>query len=48
MQYNNRYFSRVRSADIFTARDEMYLVFTEKKDFFFLSHAQRRTTESTT
>ena len=31
----NQYFSRVRStnenADIFTARDEIYLVFTSKK-----------------
>ena len=31
----NQYFSRVRStsenADIFTARDEIYLVFVEKK-----------------
>ena len=35
----NQYFSRVRStsenADIFTARDEIYLVFAEKSKFSF-------------
>ena len=35
---NNQYFSQVRSTsentDIFTTRDEIYLVFTEKKVFF--------------
>ena len=34
-EVKNQYFSRVRStsenADIFTARDEIYLVFAEKK-----------------
>ena len=42
---NNQYFSRVRStsenADIFTARDEMYLVLPEKKSiFFFLLYSE--------
>ena len=42
----NQYFSRVRStsenADIFTARDEIYLVFAEKKIIFFLFYTQRK------
>ena len=40
----NQYFSRVRStsenADIFTARDEIYSVFAEKKiDFLFILYS---------
>ena len=40
----NQYFSRVRStsenADIFTARDEIYLVFAEKKvNFLFILYS---------
>ena len=42
---NNQYFSRVRStsenADIFTARDEIYLVFAEKKvNFLFILYSK--------
>ena len=42
----NLYFSRVRStsenADIFTARDEIYLVFAEKSKFSFYFITQRK------
>ena len=42
----NQYFSRVLStsenADIFTARDEIYLVFAEKKQIIFLFYTQRK------
>ena len=42
----NQYFSRVRStsenADIFTARDEIYLVFAVKKYIFFLFYTPRK------
>ena len=44
-------FSRVRStsenADIFTAGDEIYLVFAEKRKFLFLFYANRNTESKT-
>ena len=49
----NQYFSRVRStsenADIFTARDEIYLVFAEKKvNFLFILYSTEHRNHSLT
>ena len=45
---NTSKFSRVRSAsenfDVFNPRDDIYLIFTEKKKIFFLFYTFRRFT----
>ena len=38
----NSNFHEWENVDIFTARDEIYLVFTGKKLIFFLSYTQRK------
>ena len=47
---NTSEFSRLRSTSEnfrdYNSQDEIYLVFTEKKEFFFLSHTFRRLTDN--